>query len=144
MTDLLPIIRQMHDADGDRARARLLLSCPDVILLKFAGSLDEAWAGWFAGMRAELPDARESDPYPAMLDAAGFDVLVDDVLTVTLDAPLDRRARQFAQRHVDRMRTALEGHADLAALAAIAADDGIARRDDVALHATRHLFIAVA
>jgi SAM-dependent methyltransferase len=109
--------------------------------------LDAAWTDWFAGMRAELPDARESDPYPAMLDAAGFDVVVDDVLTVAVDAPLDGRARQFAQRHVDRMRTALESHAepaDLAALDALAADDGIARRDDVALRATRHLFVAVA
>lgn len=42
MTDMLPIIRQMHDADGDRERAKILLACPDLILLKFAGVLDEA------------------------------------------------------------------------------------------------------
>lgn len=34
MTDsMLPILRQMHDADGDRALARLLLAVPDAILL---------------------------------------------------------------------------------------------------------------
>ena len=33
--NMLPIIRQMHDADGDAVRARLLLNVPDLILAKY-------------------------------------------------------------------------------------------------------------
>lgn len=39
---LIPIIRQLHEAEGDRARARLLLAMPDVVLLKHAGTIGEA------------------------------------------------------------------------------------------------------
>jgi hypothetical protein len=43
MTDsMLPIIRQLHDADGDQARARVLLSMPDSVLLKYAGTIGDA------------------------------------------------------------------------------------------------------
>lgn len=43
MTDsMIPIIRQLHDADGDRARARVLLAMPDSVMLKFAGTVAEA------------------------------------------------------------------------------------------------------
>lgn len=36
MSALLPIIDQLHRASDDRERARLLLSCPDGTLLKYA------------------------------------------------------------------------------------------------------------
>jgi hypothetical protein len=36
---MLPIIRQLHDAEGDRARARLLLAMPDVVVLKYAKTI---------------------------------------------------------------------------------------------------------
>ena len=51
MDTMLPLIRQLHDADGDRARARLLLAMPDTMLLKFAGTVDGACrrAGFDAG-----------------------------------------------------------------------------------------------
>lgn len=43
MTDsMLPIIRQLHDADGDQARARVLLAMPDAVLLKYAGTISDA------------------------------------------------------------------------------------------------------
>ncbi|TPJ75813.1 hypothetical protein FJ422_30820 [Mesorhizobium sp. B2-6-3] len=36
MTDsMLPILRQLHDADGDRARADTLLRMPDSVMLKY-------------------------------------------------------------------------------------------------------------
>ncbi|MBI1620137.1 hypothetical protein [Aquamicrobium zhengzhouense] len=35
MSTLLPIIEQMYQAEDDRARARILLQCPDIILLKY-------------------------------------------------------------------------------------------------------------
>jgi hypothetical protein len=45
MTDsMIPIIRQLHDADGDRARARILLVMPDSVLLKFAGTVGDTCA----------------------------------------------------------------------------------------------------
>jgi hypothetical protein len=52
MTDsMLPIIRQLHDADGDRARAKVLLAMPDTIILKQAGTVGTAClkAGFQAG-----------------------------------------------------------------------------------------------
>jgi hypothetical protein len=39
---MIPIIRQLHDADGDQARARVLLSMSDAILLKYAGTIGGA------------------------------------------------------------------------------------------------------
>ena len=51
MDSMIPIIRQLHDADGDQARARLLLAMSDVILLKYAGVVGDACrrAGFEAG-----------------------------------------------------------------------------------------------
>lgn len=52
MTDsMIPIIRQLHDADGDRERASVLLSMPDKILLKYSGTISQAClrAGFQAG-----------------------------------------------------------------------------------------------
>ncbi|MCO5071120.1 MAG: hypothetical protein M9944_07935 [Rhizobiaceae bacterium] len=40
--DMLPIIRQMHEADGDGERARILLSVPDKTLLKYRGAFVQA------------------------------------------------------------------------------------------------------
>lgn len=43
MTDsMLPILRQMHDAETDQERARLLLQCPDAILLKYRSAFEAA------------------------------------------------------------------------------------------------------
>lgn len=52
MTDsMIPLIRQLHDADGDAARARVLLAMPDTIILKHAGTIGTAClkAGFQAG-----------------------------------------------------------------------------------------------
>lgn len=53
---MIPIIRQLHDADGDQARARVLLTMPDTIMLKFAGEVGEACrrAGFEAGCQYVL------------------------------------------------------------------------------------------
>lgn len=43
MTDsMLPLLRQMHDAETDQERARLLLQCPDAILLKYRSAFEAA------------------------------------------------------------------------------------------------------
>lgn len=52
MTDsMLPILRQLHDADGDRARADTLLRMPDSVMLKYHQVIDDAFrrAGFEAG-----------------------------------------------------------------------------------------------
>ncbi|BAB54377.1 hypothetical protein [Mesorhizobium japonicum] len=52
MTDsMLPILRQLHDADGDRARADILLRMPDAVVMTFHPVIDAAChrAGFEAG-----------------------------------------------------------------------------------------------
>lgn len=39
---MLPILRQLHDADGDRMRADVLLRMPDSVLLKYQGVILES------------------------------------------------------------------------------------------------------
>ncbi|RWK12516.1 hypothetical protein [Mesorhizobium sp.] len=42
MTDtMLPMLRQLYDADGDRSRADILLRMPDSVMLKYRGSIVE-------------------------------------------------------------------------------------------------------
>jgi SAM-dependent methyltransferase len=110
--------------------------------------VDAVWSAWFAGMRADLPDATTSADYPEMLQRAGFDLVVDDVLTVVLDAPLDDPARRFAHRHLVRTRERLGPDAEAADLEALdalideGADEAMMRRDDAVVRATRHLYVA--
>jgi SAM-dependent methyltransferase len=112
--------------------------------------LDAGWANWFAGMRAALPDAVPSAPYPAMLAAAGFEVVHDEVLTLALDPPLDEPGRAFAIRHLHNARERMSDPVDAADLAALdrladeTVPDSVAHRDDIGLRVTRHLFVARA
>jgi SAM-dependent methyltransferase len=112
--------------------------------------LDAAWAAWFADMRADLTGSTTSDEYPPMLDAAGFEVLVDEPLTIALDAPLDDRTLQFAHRQLVRTTHQLEHHADPADLAALDVliqpdtEESILRRPDARMRAQRHLYVARA
>jgi SAM-dependent methyltransferase len=112
--------------------------------------LDVATASWLAGMRAGLPGAVPSADYPAMLQSAGFDLLVDRMSTLHFDPPLDDRARRVALGYLTRMREHVEPYADagdLAALAVLTDEDdraGIMRRDDALLHLSRRLIVARA
>lgn len=49
MTDKLPLIDQMHNADGDRDRAAVLLRCPDALLLKYESAFLNACRQFEAG-----------------------------------------------------------------------------------------------
>jgi hypothetical protein len=52
MTDtMLPILRQLHEADGDRARADTLLRMTDAVMMKYHPVIDAACrrAGFEAG-----------------------------------------------------------------------------------------------
>lgn len=42
MNEKLPLIEQMHNADDDRARARVLLQCPDHLLMKYRPVFEDA------------------------------------------------------------------------------------------------------
>lgn len=44
MTDdsMIPILRQMHDAETDSARARILLNVPDILLAKYREPFEQA------------------------------------------------------------------------------------------------------
>lgn len=69
MTDsMLPILRQLHDADGDRVRAGVLLRMPDSVMLKYHDVIDAACrrAGFepgskFLAVRVSLSLAVRSD-----------------------------------------------------------------------------------
>ena len=103
--------------------------------------VDEGWDSWFAAMRAALPGATESSDYPAMLTTAGFAVVVDQVLTVEVAAPLDDAAQEFARDQLAFARSRLGAHlddADLAALDALLDTD----RPDATIRASRHLYVA--
>jgi SAM-dependent methyltransferase len=110
--------------------------------------LDAASAAWFAEMRAALAAAAGTVAYPAILEAAGFEVVADELLTLVLGAPLDAAARRFAREYVLRARAQLARHADPADLDALAvlvaedADDAVTCRGDVTLRAQRRLFVA--
>jgi hypothetical protein len=84
-----------------------------------------------------------------MLDAAGFEVVVDEIRTLTLDAPLDEPTRRFAHRLLERTQVQLQDHADPADLAALdvliqPGGGDIRDRDDARLVARRHLYVARA
>lgn len=49
MSDKVPMIDQMHNADGDRGRADVLLRCPDAILLKYENVFLNACKHFAAG-----------------------------------------------------------------------------------------------
>lgn len=49
MNDRLPIIEQLHGADSDRARAAILLRCPDSVLLKYEAVFLDACRRFPAG-----------------------------------------------------------------------------------------------
>lgn len=112
--------------------------------------LEAARATWLSEMRAGLPDSVESGDYRTMLEAAGFDVLVDRIVPVHLDPPLDAHARRVVVDNVTRTRERVEEYvdaADLEALDHLLAEDnpeGIRRRPDAFLHVSRHLFVARA
>jgi SAM-dependent methyltransferase len=112
--------------------------------------LAAADAAWLAAHRAELPDATLSAGYPAMLEDAGFELVIDRVSHVRLDPPLSREGRQVVLSHLRRMREEI-GEAitnqDRTALDVLIDEShplGIARRPDAFLDASRHVYIAAS
>lgn len=112
--------------------------------------LDEAMATWLADMRSRLPGSVPSGDYPTMIEGAGFEVLVDRVISLELATPLDERARRLAFGHLSRMREHVGPFADPADLATldvlIDEDDprSILHRDDAVFRSSRRLLVATA
>jgi SAM-dependent methyltransferase len=112
--------------------------------------LAAADTAWLADMRAGLPNATPSAGYPAMLEAAGFDLAVDRVAPVRLDAPLPIEARRLLLGRLRRMRELFGEQLDQQDRDAldILIDEnhplGIMRRPEVFLDASRHVYIARA
>lgn len=112
--------------------------------------LAAADARWLADMHADLPDAVPSTGYPAMLKAAGFELVVDRVAHVRLVPPLWMEARRVLLGQLRRMREVfgepLEER-DREALDVLIDEGqplGVMRRPDVFLDASRHIYIARA
>lgn len=110
--------------------------------------LDAAEAGWLAAMRDGLPHATPSGEYPAMLAAAGFELIADRVVHVRLAAPLATEARRMVIDHLRRVREhfgeRLDGQ-DLAALDVLIDENhplGIMLRADAFLDASRHVYVS--
>jgi SAM-dependent methyltransferase len=112
--------------------------------------LDRAWASWFSDLRADLTGSATPPDYPAMVEAAGFELVADRAITLALDAPLDGRTRRFLREHLARTQVQLAHHAgaaDLGTLDVLIDDDShesIMRREDALLRGSRHLYVARA
>ncbi len=81
--------------------------------------VDEAWKRWFDDMRAALPGAAVSAEYPEMFEAAGYELIEDRVLEMTLPQPLSAPARRFARARMERSEGVLADYIDEATLAAV-------------------------
>jgi SAM-dependent methyltransferase len=114
----------------------------------FVDRLDEAAASWFAAMRDDLPGSVASIELPAMVAAAGFDVVVDRVAEQRFDPPLPDKARRVVLGQFSGMRDRLQPYlpaADLQALDILADPEdprGVARRADLFLDVSRRVVIA--
>lgn len=117
--------------------------------------IDAAWLQWFTEMRAGLPGSAPSRDYGEMLEAAGFDVLVDRVMAVSVSISDNPAARDFGrvqlQRSMDRLgvqssattRAALE--AVLASATPVAeSGTGADAWSDAEVSATRRLLVGRA
>ncbi|HKY17023.1 MAG TPA: class I SAM-dependent methyltransferase [Microthrixaceae bacterium] len=111
---------------------------------------ETAWGTWFDEMRAELPGATASADYSEMVVGAGFEVVVDDVVSLDLPAPLDDQARRFAVQQLRRTRAELADRVDVSDLQALdeligeGGDGGIVLDDGAVIRASRRFILARA
>jgi SAM-dependent methyltransferase len=107
------------------------------------------------GFRERLGDFNPADvfpsfDYPALIEAAGFDLLVDRMVEVRLDPPLAEGARRVARRYLQRMldlvgeRLDAQDRATLDMLLDEEAPLGLMRRPDAFLVVSRRIYVARA
>ena len=112
--------------------------------------LDAAGMAWLESTRPGSPQTAASVDYPTTIEAAGFELVVDQVMGMHLEPPLETRARRVALGHLQRMRHVFDPWlepSDRDALDVLIAEGhplGIMQRDDAFLHASRHLYVARA
>jgi len=112
--------------------------------------LAAADAAWLEAMRADLPDSTPSAGYPATLEAAGFELVVDRIAHVRLAPPLPMEARRMVLDRLRGMRERFGEHLeeqDRDALDVLIDEGhplGIMQRSDAFLDGSRHIYIARA
>lgn len=112
--------------------------------------LDTAWTAWFSDTFPELPKHPSSGNGSAILQDYGFELVVDQMLTLSVDPPLGAQARRFAHNYLLGLQAQLATHADVADLEALDvltdenAEQSIIRRHDAQIHASRRLYVARA
>ena len=113
-----------------------------------AERLDRDGGEWFAAMRQGLAGERPSSELPAMVVAAGLEMVGARLARLHIDAPLPDDARRAVLGHLRVTREQLEDYLDdddLGALDTLAdADDprGVLQRSDVFVAASRQIVIA--
>ena len=81
--------------------------------------LDKAWRRRSDTSRAHLPGALNAEIYPAMLAAAGLQVVSQRTMASVVRPPDNESVGRFVTNLVERTVTELEGHADEADLTAL-------------------------
>lgn len=127
---------------------RLLPDDLDVGRPGLSARLDDTAATWFASMRAGLPGTVQSEDFPDMLAAAGYDVQGSRLARVHLPAPLSPQGRQFALTQLERARQQFADRLapdDVEALTVLTDpqhSSGLLHRDGVFVDASRRVMVA--
>jgi hypothetical protein len=110
--------------------------------------LDRAGEHWFGSMRAGLSGSVPSRDLPAMVRAAGLDMVGTRRASVRLDPPLSDDARRLALGHLRRLQTQLgerlddEDQRTLEVLTDDCDPRGVIHRPDLVIEAWRQIVIA--
>jgi SAM-dependent methyltransferase len=110
--------------------------------------LDRAGEDWFGSMRAGLRGSVPSEDLPAMVHAAGLDMVGSRRASVRLDPPLSDDARRLALGHLRRLQTQLGERLDdddqrtLEVLTDDRDPRGVIHRPDLVIEAWRQIVIA--
>lgn len=110
--------------------------------------VNEASASWFASMRHGLPGSVPSEALPAMLEAAGFEVVGSRLERLRLESPLSEPALRVVLSHLRRTADHLGDRIDADDQAAFAvltdSDDprSVLHRPDAFVEASRQIVIA--
>lgn len=107
--------------------------------------VQDAWAEWFAAMRASLPGTTASADHAAMLQGAGFTVRRDEVISVEVDPRRDAASERFVADQLARSTRHLADHLcaeDIATVDRLLGDGG-RTPTGISLRVSRRLLLAV-
>ncbi len=112
------------------------------------GFVERHAAAVTAAVTEHLPPGAMTLDWPALLNAAGFDVVDSGELALSVPAPLDATARRYVLQGLQmsqRMAVDRLTADDLTTLATLASEDdedSVLRRDDLTLEVDRSFFLA--